>query len=75
MKRKAKVRRSRDVPPPATSEAAAARVIAPVASERISIESVDELKTGSIEAVTQAEAEKGLAGFTEPAGLDAARTR
>ena len=51
MKRKAKVRRSRDLPPPDMSETPVEFSSAPAKPGRISIESVDEHKTGSIESV------------------------
>jgi hypothetical protein len=75
MKRKAKVRRSRDLPPPDISETAAETVSAPATPGRISIESVDEHKTGSIESVPETGPESGVAGFIEPGGSDAEGAR
>jgi len=75
MKRKSKVRRSRDLPPPVISETLAERPNGPATPARISIESVDEHKTGSIEAVPQTDPQAGVAGFIEPGALDAGRTR
>lgn len=75
MKRKAKVRRSRDLPPPDMSETAEELSSAPATPGRISIESVDEHKTGSIESVPQTDPENGVVGFIEPGGLDAGRAR
>ena len=75
MKRKAKVRRSRDLPPPAVSETAPELSRAPATPGRISIESVDEHKTGSIESVPQSNPEKGVVGFIEPGGSDAGSAR
>ncbi len=71
MKRKAKVRRRRDLPPPDTSETPVELSSAPARTGRISIESVDEHKTGSIESVPQTGPENGVAGFIEPGGSDA----
>ncbi len=75
MKRKAKVRRSRDLPPPDMSETAAELSSAPATPGRISIESVDEHKTGSIESVPQTDPDKSVAGFIEPVGLEAGSAR
>ena len=75
MKRKAKVRRSRDLPPSEMSEAPAELSSAPATSGRISIESVDEHKTGSIESVPQSGPENGVAGFIEPDVPDAEGAR
>jgi hypothetical protein len=72
MKRKTKLRRSRDGPPPDISEAAVERSNAPAPPGRSSIERVDERKTGSIESVPQTGLENGVAGFIEPEGADAA---
>jgi len=71
MKRKAKVRRRHDGPPPETSETALELSSAPATPARISIESVDEHKTGSIESVPRTAPENGVAGFIEPEGSDA----
>ena len=71
MKRKAKVRGSRDLPPPDMSETPVELSGLPVTPRRISIESVDEHKTGSIESVPQIGPENGVAGFIEPGGSDA----
>jgi len=71
MKRKAKVRRSRDLPPPDMSETPVELASALAKPGRISIESVDEHKTGSIESVPQTSPENGVAGFIEPGGSDA----
>jgi hypothetical protein len=68
MKRKAKVRRSRDLPPSDMSETPVELSSAPAKPGRISIESVDEHKTGSIESVPQTGPESGVAGFIEPGG-------
>ena len=75
MKRKVKVRRSRDLPPPAVSETALELSRASATPGRISIESVDEHKTGSIETVPQTDPEHGVAGFIEPGTLDEGRPR
>lgn len=75
MKRKAKVRRNRDLPPPDKCETAAEVPSAPATSGRTSIESVDEHKTGSIESVPQTDPEKGVAGFIEPGGWEAGNAR
>jgi hypothetical protein len=75
MKRKAKVRRSRDLPPPDMSETPVELSSAPAKPGRISIESVDEHKTGSIESVPQTGPENGVAGFIEPGGSDAEGAR
>jgi hypothetical protein len=70
MKRKAKVHRSRDLPPPDMSETPVELSRVPVTPGRISIESVDEHKSGSIESVAQAGPENGVAGFIEPGESD-----
>ena len=70
MKRKAKVRRLRDGPPPDISEPAVSISSVPATPGRSSIERVDEHKTGSIESVPQTDAENGVAGFIEPDGSD-----
>ncbi|MGL6108665.1 MAG: hypothetical protein ACRC2B_01055 [Rubrivivax sp.] len=70
MKRKAKVRRSRDLPPSDMSETPKELPSSPATPGRISIESVDEHKTGSIESVPQNGPENGIAGFVEPGGSD-----
>lgn len=75
MKRKAKIRRRRDGPPPDLSETAVELSNAPVAPGRSSIERVDERKTGSIETVPPTGPENGVAGFIEPAGSDAEGAR
>jgi len=75
MKRKAKVRRSRDSRPPDISETAEELASAPATPGRSSIERVDEHKTGSIESVPQAGPENGVAGFIEPEGSDAEGAR
>ena len=95
MKRKAKVRRSRDLPPPDISplgrpqgeyrsaqhegaqvnETAAELSSVPATPGRISLESVDEHKTGSIESVPRCDPENGVVGFIEPGGRDAGRGR
>ena len=75
MKRKAKVRRSRDVPAPDMNETPDELSSAPATPGRISIESVDEHKSGSIESVPQTGAENGVAGFIEPGGSDAEGAR
>jgi hypothetical protein len=75
MKHKSKVRRSRDLPPPDISEMAVELSSAPARPGRISIESVDEHKTGSIESVPQTGPENGVAGFIEPGGSDAEGAR
>lgn len=75
MKRKAKVRRSRDLPPPDISETAVETDSAPATPQRFSIESVDEHKTGSIETVPETGPENGVAGFIEPGGSDAQGAR
>lgn len=75
MKRKAKVRRSRDMPIADMSETAMEPSSAPATPARTSIESVDEHKTGSIESVPQTDLDKGVVGFIEPGGLDAGRVR
>ena len=71
MKRKTKVRRHRDGPPPNISETAVEPSSAPTTPGRSSIEQVDEHKTGSIESVPQGGPENGVAGFIEPEGSDA----
>jgi hypothetical protein len=63
MKRKAKVRRRRDGPPLDSRETAVEPSTAPATPERISIESVDERKTGSIESVPQTEPENVVVGL------------
>jgi hypothetical protein len=75
MKRKAKVRRSRDLPPSDMNETPVELSSAPAKPGRISIESVDEHKTGSIESVPQTGPENGVAGFIEPDGSDAEGAR
>jgi hypothetical protein len=75
MKRKAKVRRSRDLPPSDMSETPEKPSSSPATPGRISIESVDEHKTGSIESVPQTGPENGDAGFIEPGGSDAEGAR
>ena len=75
MKRKAKVRRNRDLPLSDVSDTAAEVSSAAATAGRISIESVDEHKTGSIESVPEAGAENGVAGFIEPGGSDAEGAR
>ena len=68
MKRKAKVRRRRDGPPTDISETAVEISSAPATPGRISIEGVDEHKTGSIESLPQTVPGDGVAGFIEPDG-------
>jgi hypothetical protein len=75
MKRKAKVRRSPDLPPPDMSEMPMELASASAKPGRISIESVDEHKTGSIESVPRTGPENGVAGFIEPGGSDAEGAR
>ena len=75
MKRKAKVRRIRDLPSPDMSETPVELSSAPARPGQISIESVDEHKTGSIESVPQTGPENGVAGFIEPGGSDAEGAR
>jgi hypothetical protein len=75
MKHKSKVRRSRVLPPPDISEMAVELSSAPAKPGRISIESVDEHKTGSIESVPQTGPENGVASFIEPGGSDAEGAR
>lgn len=70
MKRKPKVRRLRDGPPPDISETDVDISSAPATPGRSSIERVDEHKTGSIESVPQTGPENGVAGFIEPDGSD-----
>ena len=73
MKRKAKVRRHREGPPPEREEAETAIELPSVTATPgcSSIESVDEHKTGSIESVPHTGPGNGVAGFIEPAGPDA----
>lgn len=72
MKRKGKVHRSRDLPPPPDiSETVVDRASPPATPGRSSIEQVDEHKTGSIESVPAAGPEDGVAGFIEPKRSDA----
>jgi hypothetical protein len=75
MKRKAKVRRRREGPPPDISEAAVALSSPHAAPGRSSIEGFDEHKTGSIESVPRIGPENGVAGFIEPDGSDAGGAR
>ena len=75
MKRKANVRRSRDVPASGISETAVELSSAPATQGRSSIESVDEHKTASIEFVPQTGPESGVAGFIEPDAADAGGDR
>ena len=75
MKRKAKVRRRRDGPPPDISETVVELCSAPATPGRSSIERVDEHKTGSIESVPQTGPQNGIAGFIEPDGADAGDAR
>jgi hypothetical protein len=75
MKHKSKVRRSRDLPPPDISEMAVELSSAPPTPGRISIESVDEHKIGSIESVPETVPENGVAGFIEPDVRDVERAR
>ena len=75
MKRKAKVRRLHDGPPPDISETAVDVSSAPGTPGRSSIEYVDEHKTGSIESVPRTGPENGSAGFIEPDGLDGGGAR
>ena len=75
MKRKAKIRRNRELPPPDKGEKTAEPANASATPGRISIESVDEHKTGSIESVPQSNPEKGVVGFIEPGGSDAGSAR
>ena len=75
MKRKAKAHRSRDLPPSDMSETPVELASAPARPGRISLESVDEHKTGSIESVPQTGPENGVAGFIEPGGSDAEGAR
>jgi len=76
MKRKPKVRRRRDGPPPPDISKAAVELSSPPATPgRSSIERVDEHKTGSIESVPQTGPENGVAGFIEPEGADAGGPR
>lgn len=76
MKRKTKVRRSRDLPPPPDiSETVVELSSEPAAPGRSSIERVDEHKTGSIESVPPAGPENGVAGFIEPKASDAGGAR
>lgn len=70
MKRKAKVRRLPDDPPPDISETAVDVSSTPATPGRSSIERVDEHKTGSIESVPRTGPENGSAGFIEPDGSD-----
>ena len=70
MKHKAKVRRSLDLLPPGMNETPKELPSSLATPGRISIESVDEHKTGSIESVRQNGPENGIAGFVEPAGSD-----
>ena len=56
-------------------ETAAELFSAPATPGRISIESVDEHKTGSIESVPASGPENGVAGFIEPGGSDAEGAR
>jgi hypothetical protein len=71
MKRKAKIRRSRDLPPPPDiSETVVEGASEPATPGRSSIERVDEHKTGSIESVPAAGPENGVAGFIEPERSD-----
>ena len=67
MKRKAKVRRRRDLPPPDTSETPVELSSAPARTGRISIESVDEHKTGSIESVPRPARRTALPASSNPA--------
>jgi len=71
MKRKAKVHRRRAGPPADISETVVELSRAPATPGRISIEGVDEHKTGSIESVRRAGPENGVSGFIEPEGSDA----
>jgi hypothetical protein len=80
MKRKVKVRRNRDGPPPDgpppdINETVVERSRAPATPGRTSIEQVDEHKAGSIESVPQTGSDNGIAGFIEPTGSDAADAR
>jgi hypothetical protein len=76
MKRKAKVHRSRDLPPPPdVSETVVGLSGAPATPGRSSIERVDEHKTGSIESVPPTGPENGVAGFIEPERPDAGGAR
>jgi hypothetical protein len=75
MKRKAKVRRNQDLPSPGMSETPVELSSAPAKPGRISIERVDEHKTGSIESVPQTGQKNGVAGFIEPGGSDAEGVR
>ncbi len=75
MKRKTKVRRLRDGPPPDIGETAVGVSAAPATPGRSSIERVDEHKTGSIESVPRTGLENGVAGFIEPDGSDAGGAR
>ncbi|MBK6472632.1 MAG: hypothetical protein IPF94_18535 [Betaproteobacteria bacterium] len=76
MKRKAKVHRSRDLPPPPdVSETVVDPSSEPATPGRSSIEGVDEHKTGSIESVPPTGPGDGVAGFIEPKGPDAGSAR
>jgi hypothetical protein len=75
MKRKSKVRRSRDLPPSDVSETPEEPPSSPATPGRISIESVDEHKIGSIESVPETVPENGVAGFIEPDVPDAEGAR
>jgi hypothetical protein len=76
MKRKAKVRRSRDLPSrPDISETVVELASPPATPGRSSIERVDEHKTGSIESVPPTDPENGVAGFIEPDRSDAEGAR
>jgi hypothetical protein len=72
MKRKAKIRRSRDLPTtPGIGETVIEGAREPAAPGRSSIEAVDEHKPGSIESVPAPGTEHGIAGFIEPKRSDA----
>lgn len=75
MKRRAKVRRRRDGPPPEISETAVEPSRAPATPGRSSIEGVDDRKAGSIESLPQTGPDNGVAGFIEPEGSDTGPAR
>lgn len=71
MKRKKKVRRSPDVPPPDNGETAVELAGPPPTPGRSSMERVDEGKGGSIESTAHTSPANGVAGFIEPDGSGA----
>ncbi len=76
MKRKAKVRISRDLPsPPDISETLVELSSAPATPGRSSIERVDEHQSGSIESVPPTGPENGVSGFIEPERSDSEGAR